>query len=81
MTKKPERVLRKHTREELEVIRKLVTDNVNRTVPYQYQSEYIAMLMVRQHFLSADNLDMGFTDLEQHTINLKDKDLVFSPQF
>jgi hypothetical protein len=43
MTKKPERVLREHTREELEVIRKLITDNVNRTVPYQYRSEYIAM--------------------------------------
>jgi hypothetical protein len=69
MTKKPERVLREHTREELEVIRKLITDNVNRTVPYQYQSEYIAMLMARQHFFSADNLDLGFTDLEQHTID------------
>jgi hypothetical protein len=30
ITKKPERVLRDHTREELEVIRKLITDNVNR---------------------------------------------------
>jgi hypothetical protein len=44
MTKKQERVLREHTRDELEVIRKLITDKVNRTVPYQYQSEYIAML-------------------------------------
>jgi hypothetical protein len=49
MTKKLERVLREHTREELEVIRKLITDNVNRTVPYQYRSEYISMLMARQH--------------------------------
>jgi hypothetical protein len=81
MTKKPERVLREHTREELEVIRKLITDNVNWTVPYQYRSEYIAMLMARQHFFSADNLDLGFRDLEQHTIDLKDKDPVFSPQF
>jgi hypothetical protein len=81
MTKKPERVLRKHTREELEVIRKLITDNVNRTVPYQYRSKYISMLMARQHFFSADNLDLGFTDLEQHTIYLKNKDPVFSPQF
>jgi hypothetical protein len=81
MTKETERVLREHTREELEVIRKLITDNVNRTVPYQYRSEYIAMLMARQHFFSADNLDLGFTDLEQHTIDLKDKDPVFSPQF
>jgi hypothetical protein len=64
MTKKPERVLREHTREELEVIRKLITGNVNRTVPYQYRSEYIAMLMARQHFFSVDNLDLGFTDLE-----------------
>jgi hypothetical protein len=31
MTKEPERVLREHTREELEVIRKLITDNVNQT--------------------------------------------------
>jgi hypothetical protein len=81
MTKKPERVLREHRREELEVIRKLITDNVNPTVPYQYLSEYIAMQMARQHFFSADNLDLGFTDLEQHTINLKYKDPVFSPQF
>jgi hypothetical protein len=81
MTKKPERVLRKHTREESEVIRKLITDNVSRTELYQYRSEYIAMLMARQHFFSADNLDLGFTDLEQHTIDLKDKDPVFSPQF
>jgi hypothetical protein len=81
MTKKPEQVLRKHTREELEVIRKLITDNVNRTVPYQYRSEYITMLMARQHFFSADNLDLGFLDLEQHTIDLKDKDPVFGPQF
>jgi hypothetical protein len=81
MMKKPERVLRDHTREELEVIRKLITDNLNRTVPYQYWSEYIAMIMARQHFFSADNLDLGFTDLEQHTIDLKDKDPVFSPQF
>jgi hypothetical protein len=81
MTKKPERVLREHTREELEVIRKLITDNVNWTVPYQYRSEYITMLMARQHFFSADNLDLGFRDLEQHTIDLKDKDPVFSPQF
>jgi hypothetical protein len=81
MTKKPEQVLREHTREELEVVRKLITDNVNRTVPYQYRSEYIAMLMARQHFFSVDNLDLGFTDLEQHTIDLKDKDPVFSPQF
>jgi hypothetical protein len=81
MTKKPERVLREHTKDELEVIRKLIMDNVNRTVPYQYRSEYIAMLMARQHFFSADSLDLGFTDLEQHTIDLKDKDPVFSPQF
>jgi hypothetical protein len=81
MTKKPEQVLREHTREELEVIRKLITDNVNRTVPHQYRSEYIAMLMAHQHFFSADNMDLGFTDLEQHTIDLKDKDPVFSPQF
>jgi hypothetical protein len=80
MAKKPERVLREHTKDELEVIWKLITDNVNRTVPYQYRSEYIAMLMARQHF-SADSLDLGFTDLEQHTIDLKDKDPVFSPQF
>jgi hypothetical protein len=33
MTKEPERVLREHTREELEVIRKLITDNVNRQCP------------------------------------------------
>jgi hypothetical protein len=26
-------------------------------------------------------LDLGFTDLEQHTIDLKDKDPVFSHQF
>jgi hypothetical protein len=39
------------------------------------------MLMARQHFFSADNLDLGFTDLEQHRIDLKDKDPVFSPQF
>jgi hypothetical protein len=63
------------------VIRKLITDNVDRTVPYQYRSEYIAMLMARQHFFSADILDLGFTDLEQHTIDLKDKDPVFSLQF
>jgi hypothetical protein len=81
MAKKPERLLREHTREELEVIRKLITDNVNRTVLYQYRSKYIAMLMARQHFFSADNLDLGCTDLEQHTIDLKDKDPVFSPQF
>jgi hypothetical protein len=81
MTKKSEPVLREPTQEELEVIRKLITDNVNRTVPYQYRSEYIAILMARQHFFSADNLDLGFTDLEQHTIDLKDKDPVFSPQF
>jgi hypothetical protein len=59
----------------------LITDNVNRTLPYRYRSEYIAMLMAWQHFLSADSLDLGFTDLEQHTIHLKDKDRVFSPQF
>jgi hypothetical protein len=59
----------------------LITDNVNCTVPYQYRSEYIGMLMARQHFISADSLDLGFTDLEQHTIDLKDKDPVFSPQF
>jgi hypothetical protein len=59
----------------------LITDNVNRTVPYRYGSEYIAMLMARQHFFSADILDLGFTDLEQHTIDLKDKDPVFSSQF
>jgi hypothetical protein len=81
MARKPERVLHEHTKVELEVILKLIPDNVNRTVPYQYRSEYIAMLMARQHFFSADSLDLGFTDLEQHTINLKDKDPVFSPQF
>jgi hypothetical protein len=74
MTKKPES-------DKLEVIRKLIPDNVNRTVPYQYWSKYITMLMAGQHFFSADNLDLGFTDLEQQTINLKDKDPVFSPQF
>jgi hypothetical protein len=36
MTKKPERVLREHTKDELEIIQKLITDNVNCTVPYQY---------------------------------------------
>jgi hypothetical protein len=81
MAKKPEQVLREHTKDKLEVILKLITDNVNHTVPYQYGSEYIAMLMARQHFFSADSLDLGFTDLEQHTIDLKDKDPVFSPQF
>jgi hypothetical protein len=81
MAKKPERVLREHTKDELEVIRKFITDNVNQTVPYQYRSEYIPMLMAWQHFFSADSLDLGFTDLEQHTIDLKDKDPVFSPQF
>jgi hypothetical protein len=39
------------------------------------------MLMARQHFFTVDNLDLGFTDLEQHTIDLKDKDPLFSPQF
>jgi hypothetical protein len=34
-----------------------------------------------QHFFSGDSLDLGFTVLEQHTIDLKDKDPVFSPQF
>jgi hypothetical protein len=81
MAKEPKRELRAHTADELEAIRKLITDNVNRTVPYQYRSDYISMLMERQHFFSADNLDLGFTDLEQHTIELKDKDPVFSPQF
>jgi hypothetical protein len=81
MAKKPERLLRAHIKDELEVIRKLITDNVNRTVPYQYRSEYITMLMARQHFFSADSQDLGFTDLELHTIDLKDKDPVFSPQF
>jgi hypothetical protein len=81
MAKEPKRELRVHSPEELEVIRKLITDNVNRTVPYQYRSEYITMLMARQQFFSADNLDLGFTDLEQHTIDLKDKDPVFRPQF
>jgi hypothetical protein len=51
----------------------LITDNVNRTVPYQYRSDYITMLMACQHFFSADSLDLGFTDLEQHTIEVKDK--------
>jgi hypothetical protein len=74
-------VLQAHTKDELEVIRKLITDNVNGTVPYHYRSEYIAMLMARQHFFSTDSLDLGLTDLEQHTIDLKDKDPVFSPQF
>jgi hypothetical protein len=73
MAKKLERVLLEHTKDELEVIRKLITD--------QYRSEYILMLMARQHFFSADSLNLGFTDLEQHMINLKDKDPVFSPQF
>jgi hypothetical protein len=79
MTKRPEPVLREHTKDELEVRPKLITDNFNRTVSYQYRSEYIAMLMAWQHFFSADSLDLGFTDLEQHTIDLKDKDLLFSP--
>jgi hypothetical protein len=39
------------------------------------------MLMASQHFFSADNLDLGFTDLEQHMIDLKDKDPAFSLQF
>jgi hypothetical protein len=39
------------------------------------------MLMARQHFFSGDSLDLGLTDPEQHTIDLKDKDPVFSPQF
>jgi hypothetical protein len=39
------------------------------------------MLMARQHFFSADSLDIGFTDLEQHAIDPKDKDPVFSTQF
>jgi hypothetical protein len=81
MAKKPEQVLREHTKDELEIIRKLITNNVNRTVPYQYRSEYIPMLMARPHFFSANSLDLGFTDLEQHTIDLKDKNPVFSPQF
>jgi hypothetical protein len=72
MAKKPERVLR---------ARKLIRDNVNQTVPYQYRSGYIVMLMARQHFFGPDSLDLGFTDLQQHTIDLKDKDPVFSPQF
>jgi hypothetical protein len=81
MAKKPKRVLREHTKDELEVIWKLITNKVNWTVPYQYRSKYIAMLMAWQHFFSADSLYIGFTDLEQHTIDLKDKDPVFSPQF
>jgi hypothetical protein len=55
MAKKPELVLCEHTKDELEVIWKLITDKVNRTIPYQYRSEYIAMLMARQHFFSADS--------------------------
>jgi hypothetical protein len=39
------------------------------------------MLMAQQHFFSVDSLDLGLTDLEQHTIDLKDKDPVFSLQF
>jgi hypothetical protein len=36
MTKKPERLLREHTRKELEVIRKLITDNVVETISILY---------------------------------------------
>jgi hypothetical protein len=67
IAKKPERVWCEHAKDEFEVIRKLITDNVNCTVPYQSRSEYIAMLMARQHFFSVDSLDLVFMDLEQHT--------------
>jgi hypothetical protein len=38
MAKEPKRELRAHTPEELEVIRKLITDNVNRTVPRVFKN-------------------------------------------
>ena len=75
------RPLRPHTPAEKAAIQEAITKRVNATVPYQFRSDYIAALMQREHFFSASNDDLGFTDALQHSIDLNDKAPAFSPQF
>ena len=70
-----------HTPEQIEAIRVAITKQVNASVPYLHRQEYIEALMQRQHFFSASTTDLGFTDSQQHTVDLSDTIPTFSPQF
>ena len=73
--------LRPHTPAEKAAILESITKRVNNSVPYQFRSDYIAALMQREHFFSASNDDLGFTDALQHSVDLNDKVPAFSAQY
>ena len=72
---------RQHSAEQKKKIRQLITDRVVSTVPYQFQQDYIDMLVARDHCFSADSFDLGLAADTQHSIELDDRAPAFSPQF
>jgi hypothetical protein len=54
---------------------------VDNTVPYMYRMDYLDMLMEHTGSFSGDSHDLGFSDLLEHDIELKDRDPVYIPQF
>ena len=73
--------LRPHTPKEKEEIKARITEQVRQHVPYQWQQEYVQMLMTKEHHFSADPHDLGFTTVQEHKIELADTNPVFTPQF
>lgn len=72
---------RKHSAAEKLKIKEMITERVVATVPYQFQQDYIDMLVARDHCFSADSFDLGLAVETQHSIDLDDRAPAFSPQF
>jgi len=62
---------RKHTNAKRELIRQKLSDSIKESnVPYEMRSEYLKTLMEYEDVFSADRLDLGLTDVIQHSIEV-----------
>ena len=72
---------RKHSAADIVAIKEALRTQIDKTVPKAEQPAYVeALFKLHDHF-SADSLDLGFSDLIEHEIDLDDKDPVYLQQF
>jgi predicted aspartyl protease len=72
---------RPHTEADKKVIFEGLAASINNSVPYQYQQEYFERLTALHDNFSADSLDLGFSNLISHEINVKDNNPTYRQQF
>ncbi len=77
---KKEFPLKAHTTEEKQRIRDILIQKCQH-IPYFKRGEYVDMLISREHYFSADNLDLGYNDTVQHEIHIEGQQPEYRQQF